>query len=111
MGSLFAPAHLIVIAILLLIIFKRGQFSDLMEDLALGIKRFQKALKDDGNLTDAKEDVPSKKKDDLYHETIIKADGTVLGGDSNIEEKEPSVKIIKRDGTIEKEYKITNEKS
>ena len=60
MGSLFSPAHLIVIIFLLIILFGRGRMSEFMEDLAKGIKNFKKGLEEENALEENQK--PTKKK-------------------------------------------------
>ncbi|ALE03955.1 twin-arginine translocase TatA/TatE family subunit [Bartonella ancashensis] len=52
MGNIFSPTHLIVIFLVILILFGRGKVSDLMGDVAKGIKAFKKNLKDEEDSLD-----------------------------------------------------------
>ncbi len=46
MGS-FGPLHWIVVGIVVLLLFGKGRFSDMMGDVAKGIKSFKKGMADD----------------------------------------------------------------
>ncbi|MDE2465650.1 MAG: twin-arginine translocase TatA/TatE family subunit [Alphaproteobacteria bacterium] len=48
MGS-FSIWHLLVLALVVFILFGRGRVSDLMGDVAKGIKNFREGLKDDAD--------------------------------------------------------------
>ncbi|WP_273718511.1 MULTISPECIES: twin-arginine translocase TatA/TatE family subunit [Bartonella] len=53
MGNIFSPAHLIVILLLILVLFGRGKISELMGDVAKGIKAFKKNMKEEeGSIED-----------------------------------------------------------
>ncbi|HEX2364423.1 MAG TPA: twin-arginine translocase TatA/TatE family subunit, partial [Bradyrhizobium sp.] len=54
MGSLSIWHWIVVIAVVLLL-FGRGKISDLMGDVAQGIKAFKKGMKDDETATDKTE--------------------------------------------------------
>jgi sec-independent protein translocase protein TatA len=58
MGSLSIWHWIVVIAVVLLL-FGRGKISDLMGDVAQGIKAFKKGMKDDETATDKTESVKS----------------------------------------------------
>jgi sec-independent protein translocase protein TatA len=58
MGSLSIWHWIVVIAVVLLL-FGRGKISDLMGDVAQGIKAFKKGMKDDETATDKTEPVKS----------------------------------------------------
>ncbi|WP_019223888.1 twin-arginine translocase TatA/TatE family subunit [Bartonella rattaustraliani] len=47
MGNIFSPTHLIVILLIILVLFGRGKVSELMGDVAKGIKAFKKNLKEE----------------------------------------------------------------
>ncbi|MBX4336195.1 twin-arginine translocase TatA/TatE family subunit [Bartonella raoultii] len=47
MGNIFSPAHLIVILLIILVLFGRGKVSELMSDIAKGIKAFKKNMKEE----------------------------------------------------------------
>ncbi|WP_375636516.1 MULTISPECIES: twin-arginine translocase TatA/TatE family subunit [unclassified Bartonella] len=50
MGNIFSPTHLIIILLIIFVLFGRGKISELMGDVAKGIKAFKKNMKeeDDG---------------------------------------------------------------
>ena len=60
MGSLSIWHWLIVGAVLLLVFGGRGKISDMMGDVAKGIKAFKKGMSDDDSDTTAKSDAPVK---------------------------------------------------
>jgi len=60
MGSLSIWHWLIVGAVLLLVFGGRGKISDMMGDVAKGIKAFKKGMADDDTETAAKSDAPIK---------------------------------------------------
>jgi sec-independent protein translocase protein TatA len=60
MGSLSIWHWLIVGAVLLLVFGGRGKISDMMGDVAKGIKAFKKGMADDDTETAAKPDAPVK---------------------------------------------------
>jgi sec-independent protein translocase protein TatA len=60
MGSLSIWHWLIVGAVLLLVFGGRGKISDMMGDVAKGIKAFKKGMADDDDETAAKSDAPVK---------------------------------------------------
>ncbi|WP_336294140.1 twin-arginine translocase TatA/TatE family subunit [Bartonella sp. CB169] len=47
MGNIFSPTHLIVILLIILVLFGRGKVSELMGDVAKGIKAFKKNMKEE----------------------------------------------------------------
>ncbi|EJF94281.1 twin-arginine translocase TatA/TatE family subunit [Bartonella taylorii] len=47
MGNIFSPTHLIVILLIVLVLFGRGKVSELMGDVAKGIKAFKKNIKEE----------------------------------------------------------------
>jgi len=60
MGSLSIWHWMIVLAVGLLLFGGRGKVSDLMGDVAKGIKSFKKGLADDDTASAAKPDTPMK---------------------------------------------------
>lgn len=60
MGSLSIWHWLIVGAVLLLVFGGRGKISDMMGDVAKGIKAFKKGMAEDDDETPAKTDAPVK---------------------------------------------------
>ena len=60
MGSLSIWHWLIVGAVLLLVFGGRGKISDMMGDVAKGIKAFKKGMADDDTAEKAKSDAPVK---------------------------------------------------
>jgi len=53
MGS-FSIWHWLVVGILVLLLFGKGRFSDMMGDVAKGIKSFKKGMADDDSLAPPK---------------------------------------------------------
>ncbi|WP_273723324.1 twin-arginine translocase TatA/TatE family subunit [Bartonella sp. AU18XJBT] len=47
MGNIFSPTHLIIILLLIFVLFGRGKISELMGDVAKGIKAFKKNMKEE----------------------------------------------------------------
>lgn len=47
MGNIFSPTHLIIILLIILVLFGRGKVSELMGDVAKGIKAFKKNMKEE----------------------------------------------------------------
>ncbi|WP_074380814.1 twin-arginine translocase TatA/TatE family subunit [Bartonella doshiae] len=47
MGNIFSPTHLIIILLVILVLFGRGKVSELMGDIAKGIKAFKKNIKEE----------------------------------------------------------------
>ncbi|EJF85655.1 twin-arginine translocase TatA/TatE family subunit [Candidatus Bartonella washoeensis] len=64
MGNIFSPTHLIVILLIILVLFGRGKVSELMGDVAKGIKAFKKNMKEE------EESVEDKLKTTDYSTTI-----------------------------------------
>jgi sec-independent protein translocase protein TatA len=60
MGSLSIWHWLVVGAVLLLVFGGRGKISDMMGDVAKGIKAFKKGMADDDSAEAAKSDAPIK---------------------------------------------------
>jgi len=60
MGSLSIWHWLVVGAVLLLVFGGRGKISDMMGDVAKGIKAFKKGMADDDTAETAKSDAPIK---------------------------------------------------
>jgi sec-independent protein translocase protein TatA len=60
MGSLSIWHWLIVGAVVLLVFGGRGKISDMMGDVAKGIKAFKKGMADDETVESAKSDAPMK---------------------------------------------------
>jgi sec-independent protein translocase protein TatA len=58
MGSLSIWHWIVVIAVVLLL-FGRGKISDLMGDVAQGIKAFKKGMQDDDKVADKPEPAPA----------------------------------------------------
>lgn len=57
--------HILILAIVVVLIMGRGKISELMGDVARGIKNFREGLKDDHPAIDNKSD--TKKDDALKH--------------------------------------------
>ncbi|WP_317993063.1 twin-arginine translocase TatA/TatE family subunit [Bartonella gliris] len=51
MGNIFSPTHLIVILLIILVLFGRGKVSELMGDVAKGIKAFKKNMEEEEEST------------------------------------------------------------
>ncbi|WP_175869399.1 twin-arginine translocase TatA/TatE family subunit [Bartonella gabonensis] len=47
MGNIFSPTHLIIILLLIFVLFGRDKISELMGDVAKGIKAFKKNMKEE----------------------------------------------------------------
>ncbi len=47
MGNIFSPTHLIIILLIILVLFGRSKVSELMGDVAKGIKTFKKNMKEE----------------------------------------------------------------
>ncbi len=45
----FSFLHLLIVVVLVVVLFGRGKISDLMGDVATGIKNFKKGINDDDN--------------------------------------------------------------
>ncbi|WP_019220443.1 twin-arginine translocase TatA/TatE family subunit [Bartonella senegalensis] len=54
MGNIFSPTHLIVILLIIIVLFGRGKVSELMGDVAKGIKAFKKNMKDEEDMLEDK---------------------------------------------------------
>ncbi|ATP12159.1 hypothetical protein BHOIPH791_10340 [Bartonella henselae] len=54
MGNIFSPTHLIVILLIIIVLFGRGKVSELMGDVAKGIKAFKKNMKDEEDILEDK---------------------------------------------------------
>ncbi|WP_407965757.1 twin-arginine translocase TatA/TatE family subunit [Bartonella sp. C271] len=52
MGNIFSPTHLIVILLIILVLFGRGKVSELMGDVAKGIKAFKSNMKEEEESTE-----------------------------------------------------------
>ncbi|WP_345113953.1 twin-arginine translocase TatA/TatE family subunit [Bartonella jaculi] len=66
MGNIFSPTHLIVILLIILVLFGRGKVSELMGDVAKGIKAFKKNMKEEEeNIKDQFEMVDTSKTIDV----------------------------------------------
>ena len=55
----FSPWHLLILLLVVVLLFGRGKISELMEDVAKGIKSFKKGMSDDDKPQD---DSPSEPK-------------------------------------------------
>ena len=47
----FSFLHILIVVVLVVVLFGRGKISDLMGDVATGIKNFKKGINDDDNST------------------------------------------------------------
>ncbi|WP_142416300.1 twin-arginine translocase TatA/TatE family subunit [Bartonella massiliensis] len=54
MGNIFSPTHLIIILLLIFVLFGRGKISELMGDIAKGIKAFKKNMKEEEGIIEDK---------------------------------------------------------
>jgi sec-independent protein translocase protein TatA len=81
MGSLSIWHWMIVLAVGLLLFGGRGKVSDLMGDVAKGIKSFKKGLSDDDTTAAAKPDTPIKT---LDHQAVGEA-AQRAGAESKVE--------------------------
>ncbi|WP_354186914.1 twin-arginine translocase TatA/TatE family subunit [Bartonella japonica] len=54
MGNIFSPTHLILILLVILVLFGRGKVSELMGDVAKGIKSFKKNIKEEEDSIEGK---------------------------------------------------------
>lgn len=54
MGNIFSPTHLIVILLVIFVLFGRGKVSELMGDVAKGIKAFKKNMKEEEDSIEGK---------------------------------------------------------
>ena len=59
MGS-FSIWHWLVVGILVLLLFGKGRFSEMMGDVAKGIKSFKKGMTEDDNAADAPPAAPKR---------------------------------------------------
>ena len=50
----FSPWHLLILLLVVVLLFGRGKISELMEDVAKGIKSFKKGMADDETPADSK---------------------------------------------------------
>ena len=64
MGS-FSIWHWLVVGILVLLLFGKGRFSDMMGDVAKGIKSFKKGMADDDAPTPAPKQIEGQRAPDL----------------------------------------------
>ncbi|WP_183229231.1 twin-arginine translocase TatA/TatE family subunit [Bartonella callosciuri] len=62
MGNIFSPTHLIVILLIILVLFGRGKISELMSDVAKGIKVFKKTMKEEEDSIEDKLEVTNTSK-------------------------------------------------
>ena len=69
MGS-FSIWHWLVVGILVMLLFGKGRFSDLMGDVAKGIKSFKKGMAED----DAPTAAPAPRIDSTPAPTVIEAE-------------------------------------
>lgn len=69
MGS-FSIWHWLVVGILVMLLFGKGRFSDLMGDVAKGIKSFKKGMAED----DATPPVPAPQIDSTPAPTVLEAE-------------------------------------
>ncbi|EJF75172.1 twin-arginine translocase TatA/TatE family subunit [Bartonella alsatica] len=58
MGNIFSPTHLIIILLIILVLFGRGKVSELMGDVAKGIKAFKKNMKEEEDSVEVKCETP-----------------------------------------------------
>ncbi len=64
MGS-FSIWHWLVVGILVLLLFGKGRFSDMMGDVAKGIKSFKKGMSEDDAPTPAPKQIDGQRSPDL----------------------------------------------
>ncbi|NYF32306.1 MULTISPECIES: twin-arginine translocase TatA/TatE family subunit [Sphingopyxis] len=64
MGS-FSIWHWLVVGILVLLLFGKGRFSDMMGDVAKGIKSFKKGMSEDDAPTPAPKQIEGQRTPDL----------------------------------------------
>jgi sec-independent protein translocase protein TatA len=50
-----------VVVLLVVLLFGKGKISDLMGDMARGIKSFKKGMQDDDAVADARDEAPKRK--------------------------------------------------
>jgi sec-independent protein translocase protein TatA len=77
MGSL-SIWHWIVVIVVVLLLFGRGKISELMGDVAQGIKSFKKGMQEDEKEADAKPAEPTKT---IEHQPASTASATTVSGD------------------------------
>ncbi|WP_375706678.1 twin-arginine translocase TatA/TatE family subunit [Bartonella sp. AA126HLJHH] len=66
MGNIFSPTHLIIILLIIFVLFGRGKISELMGDVAKGIKAFKKNMKEeDDGIEDKVEMAPTSQMIDV----------------------------------------------
>ncbi|WP_332066123.1 twin-arginine translocase TatA/TatE family subunit [Bartonella sp. CB189] len=68
MGNIFSPTHLVVILLVILVLFGRGKVSELMGDVAKGIKAFKKTMQEEDASTEGK-----LERDDYSKEIDVKS--------------------------------------
>jgi sec-independent protein translocase protein TatA len=66
MGS-FSIWHLLILALVVFVLFGRGKVSDLMGDVAKGIKNFKKGLAEEDEQTPPRV-ITSEKHDTVHHD-------------------------------------------
>jgi sec-independent protein translocase protein TatA len=54
--------HILIVVLLVVLLFGRGKISDLMGDVATGIKNFKKGLADDDGVVEKKSSAAKRKK-------------------------------------------------
>ncbi len=77
----FSFSHLVVVAVIGILLFGRGRISDLMGDVAKGIKSFKKGLADDDSDTQPMANSETKKimsEAEMQKMPIIQKDETQL---------------------------------
>ena len=79
MGSL-SIWHWIVVVAVILLLFGRGKISDLMGDVAQGIKAFKKGMSEDEKTADAKPEEPVKTIDHQAANTAASAESARSAG-------------------------------
>ncbi|MET3590004.1 sec-independent protein translocase protein TatA [Bartonella silvatica] len=62
MGNIFSPTHLIVLLLIILVLFGRGKVSELMADVAKGIKIFKKNMKEEDDNSEDKLEIADTSK-------------------------------------------------
>ncbi|WP_273720805.1 MULTISPECIES: twin-arginine translocase TatA/TatE family subunit [unclassified Bartonella] len=62
MGNIFSPTHLIVILLIILVLFGRGKVSELMGDVAKGIKAFKKNMREEEDAIEDKHEIADSSK-------------------------------------------------
>lgn len=71
--------HLLLIALIVLVLFGKGKISDLMGDVAKGIKSFKKGMADDETPTAAGQTTPVKSIDNASQVTVGDSQHTKAG--------------------------------